>query len=64
MSAEDHYIKNVENAIRALRFKTKEKSVAMQSVGFNLNKLKEVNGGMYLELLEKYKNALNIINNE
>ena len=58
MSSEEHYIENVENAIRSLRLETKEKEVAMKAVGFNLNKLKSVNEGMYLDLLEKYKQAL------
>jgi len=58
MSCEEHYIENIENAIRSLRFGTKEKSEAMKSVGFNMNKLKSVNNGMYADLLEKYKQAL------
>ena len=58
MSSEEQYIKNVENAIRSIRLGTKDKKSAMESVGFNLNKLKSVNSGMYLDLLEKYKQAL------
>lgn len=58
MSGEEQYIKNVENAIRTLRLGTKEKQVAMKSAGFNLNKLKQVNEGLYLDYLEKYKQAL------
>lgn len=58
MSSEDHYIKNTENAIRTLKLGTKDKAEAMKTVGFNLNKLKLVNEGMYSELLQKYKVAL------
>ena len=58
MSSEDHYIKNTENAIRSLRLGTKDKKEAMQSVGFNLNKLKQVNEGMYQDLLQEYKLVL------
>ena len=60
MSCEEAYIKNIENAIRSLRLGTKEKSEAMKAVGFNLNRLKSVNSGMYDDLLEKYKQALKI----
>lgn len=63
MSSEEHYIKNTENAIRTLRLGTKDKSEAMKVVGFNLNKLKLVNEGMYLDLLDKYKDSLKIKNN-
>lgn len=58
MSSEDHYIKNTENAIRTLKLGTKDKAEAMRVAGFNLNRLKEVNNGMYVDLLDKYKNAL------
>ena len=58
MSSEEQYIKNTENAIRSLRLGTKDKKEAMQSVGFNLSKLKSVNEGMYQDLLQKYKVAL------
>ena len=58
MSSEDQYIKNTENAIRTLRLGTKDRKEVMESVGFNLNKLKATNVGMYEDLLEKYKIAL------
>ena len=58
MSSEDQYIKNTENAIRKLKFGTTEKSEVMKTVGFNLSKLKSVNEGMYQDLLQKYKVAL------
>lgn len=61
MSSEEAYIKNTENAIRTLRLGTKDKSEAMKAVGFNLNKLKSCNIGMYDELLGKYKIVLNSI---
>lgn len=56
MSAEELYIKNIENGIRALRFKTKTPNET--NVGYHLNRLKMVNEGMYDEYLEKYKKAL------
>jgi hypothetical protein len=56
MSAEDTYIKNIENGIRGLRLRTKTPSDS--NVGTNLNHLKMVNEGMYEEYLEKYKKAL------
>ena len=58
MSSEENYIANIENAIRSLRLGTKEKSEAMKAVGFNLNRLKSVNIGMYSDYLEKYKQVL------
>lgn len=60
MSSEDHYIKNTEDAIRTLRLGTKDRAEVMKRVGFNLNRLKAVNPGMYDDLLEKYKRALKI----
>jgi len=56
MSTEDLCIKNIEAGIRALRLRTKTPKET--NVGFNLNKLKEVNIGMYEEYLAKYKVAL------
>lgn len=64
MSSEDHYIKNTEDAIRTLRLGTKDRAEVMKRVGFNLNRLKLVNEGMYLDLLEKYKNVLKSKNTE
>lgn len=58
MSSEDQYIKNTENGIRTLRLGTKDKAEVMKPVGFNLNKLKTCNEGMYIDLLQKYKSAL------
>lgn len=53
---EDIYIKKVENGIRAIKMGTKTPAEA--GVGAPLNKLKELNIGMYEELLEKYKALL------
>lgn len=58
MSSEESYIRNTENAIRSIRMGTKDRAEAMRSVGFNLNKLKSVNPGMYDDLLVKYKQAI------
>lgn len=60
MSSEDHYIRNTEDAIRTLRLGTKDREEAMRKVGFNLNRLRATNVGMYDELLDKYKEALKV----
>jgi hypothetical protein len=56
MTTEEIYIKNIESGIRALKLRTKTPSQA--NVGVFLNSLKGLNVGMYEELLEKYKEAL------
>jgi hypothetical protein len=56
MTTEEIHIKNIENGIRALKLRTKTPSETQ--VGVFLNKLKGLNIGMYEELLEKYKEAL------
>jgi len=56
MGAEETYIKNIINGIRALRLRTKTPSEV--NVGSNLNRLKMVNEGMYDEYLAKYTKAL------
>jgi len=55
MSCEENYIRNTENAFRSLRLKTKDEKEVMKTIGFNLNKLKEVNEGLYLDYLQQYK---------
>ena len=56
LSSEDLYIKNVKNAIRAIKLGTKKPEDT--NVGFNLNKLKVVNEPMYDDLLNDYKATL------
>jgi hypothetical protein len=56
MTAEELYIKNIEAGIRAIRMGTKEPSDTRAPV--SLNKLKEVNVGLYEDYLAKYKNVL------
>ena len=56
MTAEELYIKNIEAGIRAIRMGTKEPSETRAPV--SLNKLKEVNVGLYEDYLAKYKNVL------
>lgn len=56
MTTEEHYIKNIENSIRAIKLGTKKPEET--SAAFFLNKLKQVNIGMYEDYLEKYKNIL------
>ena len=55
-SIEDTYIENIENGIRAIRLGTKKPDET--NVGYNLNRLKPLNPGMYDDLIAKYKNAL------
>lgn len=62
MKSEDLYIKNIENAIRSLKFTTKEPKDL--NVGFNLTKLKPLNEGMHDELMTKYKTALEVYNKQ
>ena len=56
MSTEENYIRNIENGIRAIKFGTKTPAEA--NVGFNLNRLKDVNAGMAEDLMREYKNVL------
>ena len=56
MTAEELYIKNIEAGIRAIRMGTKEPSDTRAPV--SLNKLKEVNVGLYEDYLAKYKRVL------
>ena len=58
MSLEEQYIKNTENAIRALRLGTKSREEAMRIAGFNLSRLKNVNIGLYEDLLKQYKKVI------
>lgn len=61
-TSEDLYIKNIENAIRALKFRTKEPKDL--NVGTNFTKLKSLNEGMHDELMGKYKTALEVYNKQ
>jgi hypothetical protein len=56
MTAEELYIKNIENGIRAIRMKLKHPRDTM--IPYALNKLKTINIGMYEEYFEKYKRAM------
>ena len=60
MSAEQTYIKNIENGIRAIRLGNKKP----QDVNINsqLEKLKTVNDGMYEDLNKKYVTVVNEFN--
>lgn len=53
---EDTYIKNIENAMRAIRLGTKKPKDT--NIAFNLNKLKLVNPGMFDDLILQYKKVL------
>jgi hypothetical protein len=54
---EDTYIENIENGMRAIRLGTKKPEDT--NIGFNLNKLKPLNPGMYDDLIKRYKEVLN-----
>ncbi len=56
MSAEELYIKHIENGIRSIVNGTK--SVKDANVGISLNKLKQINIGLYEDYLKKYKEVL------
>lgn len=56
MSAEELYIKHIENGIRSIINGTK--TVKEANVGISLNKLKTVNEGLYEDYLKKYKEVL------
>lgn len=56
MSAEEMYIKHIENGIRSI--KNGSKTVKEANVGMSLNKLKTVNEGLYEDYLKKYKEVL------
>jgi hypothetical protein len=55
-SIEDLYIKKIEGGIRAVNNGTKSPKDS-ECVKY-LNKLKPINEGMYLDLVEKYKIAV------
>lgn len=55
-SIEDLYIKKIEGGIRAVTNGTKTPKDS--ECAKYLNKLKPINEGMYLDLVEKYKTAL------
>lgn len=56
MKAEDTYIKHIENGIRAILSGSKTPKEA--KVGVSLNKLKQINEGLYMDYLEKYKKVV------
>jgi hypothetical protein len=56
MDTESLYIKHIENGIRTILNGSKTPKEA--KVGVSLMKLKEVNEGLYMDYLEKYKKAV------
>lgn len=56
MTIEETYVKHIECGIRAIKLRTKKPDEA--NVGKFLNKLREVNEGLYDDLLERYKNIV------
>ena len=56
MSIEETYVKHIECGIRAIKLRTKKPEEA--NVGKYLNKLKELNDGLYDDLLTNYKKIL------
>jgi hypothetical protein len=56
MSIEETYVKHIECGIRAIKLRTKKPEEA--NVGKYLNKLRELNDGLYDDLLTKYKKIL------
>lgn len=60
---EETYIRNIENAIRGIRLKTKIPKDVAVTVSTNMEKLKKLNEGMAEDLMGKYKNVVNDYNN-
>ena len=56
MTTEEIYVKHIECGIRAIKLKTKSPQEA--NVGKFLNKLKDVNEGLYDDLLTKYQRVV------
>lgn len=56
MSIEETYVKHIECGIRAIKLRTKKPEEA--NVGKYLNKLRELNDGLYDDLLTNYKKIL------
>ena len=56
MTTEEIYIKHIECGIRAIKLKTKNPQEA--NVGKFLNKLKEVNEGLYEDYIKKYQRVV------
>lgn len=57
-SCEEIYIKKIENGIRSIRLGGNPEEVEPQ-VYNSLGKLKNLNDGMYEDLLQKYENVVN-----
>lgn len=56
MSCEEIYINKIEGAIRGIRMGTKKPDEV--KVGKYFEKLKVLNEGLYIDLMDKYKNVL------
>lgn len=56
MTTEETYVKHIECGIRAIKLGTKRPDES--NVGKFLNKLREVNEGLYDDLMERYQNIL------
>jgi hypothetical protein len=56
MTIEQTYVKHIECGIRAIKLRTKTPYEA--NVGKYLNKLREVNDGLYDDLMDKYQNVI------
>ena len=52
MNLEEQYIFNIKNGIRAIKLGSKTPKDS--NVGYNLNRLKGINEGMYDDLLAEY----------
>jgi hypothetical protein len=56
MTSEELCVKTIEAGIRAIRLRTKSPKEA--GVGFSLNRLKDLNLGLYEDYLAKYKRVV------
>lgn len=62
MTAEELYIKNIENGLRAIKMGVKAPKDTL--AGVSLNKLKVINEGLYCDYMAKYKKAVQDYNEQ
>lgn len=62
LSLEELYVKNIENAIRAIKLGAKKPEET--NIGMHLNKLRNVNDGLCDDLTEAYKRAVEMYKKE
>lgn len=56
MSTEEFFVNKIENGIRSIKRGTKLPKDS--KVAYSLNRLKNINDGLYIDLLNDYKNVV------